>query len=84
MCGEKNSCKACASEKKILQTSVGLTSVYDSYNLLLKLDKLGFQLSKQGRQELPGLKLQSMIVILDKLWFQPSKQGRQEFPGLKL
>ena len=66
MCGGKNSCKACASEKKFCR-QVGLTSVYDSYNLLLKLDKLGFQLSTQGRQELPGLKLQSMIVILDKL-----------------
>ena len=40
---------------------MGLTSVYDSYNLLLKLDKLGFQPSKQGRQELPGLILQCMV-----------------------
>ena len=31
------------------------TSVNDRWNLLLKLDKLGFKLSKQGRQELPGL-----------------------------
>ena len=38
------------------------TSVYHSYYLLLKLDKLGFQPSKQGRQELPGLIFQSMIV----------------------
>ena len=53
MCGEKNSCKACASEKKILQTSVGLTSVYDSYSLLLKLDKLGFQLSKKRETGAP-------------------------------
>ena len=37
------------------------TSVNDRWNLLLKLDKLGFQPSKQGRQELPGLMLQSMI-----------------------
>ena len=37
------------------------TSVNDRWNLLLKLDKLGFQPSKQGRQELPGLILQSMI-----------------------
>ena len=37
------------------------TSVYDSWNILLQLDKLGFQPSKQGRQELPGLILQSMI-----------------------
>ena len=37
------------------------TSVNDRWNLLLKLDKLGFQPSKQGRQELPGLLLQSMI-----------------------
>ena len=36
------------------------TSVNDRWNLLLKLDKLGFQPSKQGRQELPGLILQSM------------------------
>ena len=38
-------------------------SVYHSYHLLLKLDKLGFQPSKQGREELPGLILQSLIVI---------------------
>ena len=37
------------------------TSVNDRLNLLLKLDRLGFQPSKQGRQELPGLILQSMI-----------------------
>ena len=37
------------------------TSVNDRWKLLLKLDKLGFQPSKQGRQELPGLILQSMI-----------------------
>ena len=37
------------------------TSVNDRWNLLLKLDKLGFKASKQGRQELPGLILQSMI-----------------------
>ena len=37
------------------------TSVNDRWNLLLKIDKLGFQPSKQGRQELPGLILQSMI-----------------------
>ena len=37
------------------------TSVNDRWNLLLKLDKLGFQPSKQGRQELPGLILQSII-----------------------
>ena len=36
------------------------TSVNERWNLLLKLDKLGFQPSKQGRQELPGLILQSM------------------------
>ena len=39
------------------------TSVYNSYYLLLILEKLGFEPSKQGRQELPGLKLQSIIVI---------------------
>ena len=37
------------------------TSVNDRWNLLLKLEKLGFKPSKQGRQELPGLILQSMI-----------------------
>ena len=37
------------------------TSVNDRWNLLLKLDKLGFKPSKQGKQELPGLILQSMI-----------------------
>ena len=37
------------------------TSVNDRWNLLLKLDKLGFQPGKQGRQELPGLLLQSII-----------------------
>ena len=37
------------------------TSVNDRWNLLLKLDKLGFKPSKQGRQELPGLTLQSVI-----------------------
>ena len=37
------------------------TSVNDRWNLLLKLDKLGFKPSKQGRQELPGLLLQSMV-----------------------
>ena len=33
------------------------TSVNDRWNLLVKLDKLGFKPSKQGRQELPGLVL---------------------------
>ena len=33
------------------------TSVNDRWNLLLKLDKLGFKPSKLGRQELPGLVL---------------------------
>ena len=37
------------------------TSVNDRWNLRLKLDRLGFQPRKQGRQELPGLILQSMI-----------------------
>ena len=36
------------------------TSVNDRWNLLLKLDRLGFEPSKQGRQELPGLVLQCM------------------------
>ena len=43
------------------------TSVYHSYYLLLKLDKLGFQPSKQEREELPGLILQSMIVITNTI-----------------
>ena len=37
------------------------TSVSDRWMLLLRLDQLGFKPSKQGRQELPGLILQSMI-----------------------
>ena len=37
------------------------TSVNDRRNLLVKLDKLGLKPSKQARQELPGLILQSMI-----------------------
>ena len=37
-------------------------SVYDSLNLLLKLNKLGFQSSKQWRLELPALIFQSMLV----------------------
>ena len=37
------------------------SSVNDRWKLLLKLDKLGFKLRKQGRRELPGLILQSMI-----------------------
>ena len=40
------------------------TSVYHSYYLPLKLEKLRLQLSKQLRQELPGLILQSLIVLL--------------------
>ena len=62
--------------------------VYYSLNLVLKLDKLGFQPSKQGRLELPGLIFQSMIfdiflvLKLCKLGFKPSKRGRQELPGL--
>ena len=38
------------------------TSVNDRWNLVLKQDKLGFKPSKQGREELPGLTLQSMIA----------------------
>ena len=37
------------------------TSVNDRWKLLLKLDKLGFKPSKQGRQEFPGLILHSMM-----------------------
>ena len=53
-------------------------SVYYSLNLLLKLDKLGFQPIKQGRLKLPGLIYQSIIVDilvlkLYKLGFKPSK-----------
>ena len=38
-----------------------VTSVSDRWNLLLILDKLGFKPSNEGRQELPGLILQSMV-----------------------
>ena len=41
-------------------------SVNNRWNLLLKVDKLGFQPRKQGRQELPGLILQS---IIDKTYY---------------
>ena len=58
-------------------------------NLLLKLDQLGFQPSKQERLELSGLTFQSIIVSnlllkLDKLGFQTSKReiSRQELSGL--
>ena len=37
------------------------TLVNNRSNVLLILDKLGFQPSKQGRQELPELILQSII-----------------------
>ena len=37
------------------------TSVNDRWNLLLRLDKLGFKPSKEGRQELLALILQLMI-----------------------
>ena len=37
------------------------TSVKDRWKLLLKVVKLGFKPSKQLRQEVPGLILQSMI-----------------------
>ena len=37
------------------------TSVNDRWNLLLRLDQLGFKPSKQGNQELSGLILQLMI-----------------------
>ena len=43
------------------------TSVYHSYYLLLKQDKLGFQPSKQRRHELPGLNFQSIIVITNTI-----------------
>ena len=39
------------------------TSVYHSYYLLLKLERLGLQPSKQCSQELPRLILQSIVVI---------------------
>ena len=42
------------------------TSVYNSYYLLLKLDKLGFQPSKQGRQELPSLRRRTPNCICPK------------------
>ena len=59
--------------------------VYNSLNLLLKLDKLGFQPSKQGRLELRYISVyDSWILVLKlyKLGFKPSKRGRQELPGL--
>ena len=59
--GKKFVQSLCLRKKKFCR-QVDLTSVYDGYNLLLKLDKLGFQPSKQGRQEFPGLKIQSIIV----------------------
>ena len=37
-------------------------SVYDSYTLVLNLNKLGFQPSKQGRQEIPRLIFQSILA----------------------
>ena len=39
------------------------TLVYHGCCLLLKLEKLGLQCSKQMSQELPGLILQSIVVI---------------------
>ena len=50
-----------AQQARETRTPLTDTSVNDRWNLLLKLEKLGFQPSKQGRQELPGLILQSMI-----------------------
>ena len=63
------------------------SSVNDSKNLLLKLDKLGFEPSKQERQELPGTIFSVydtyiLLLNLDKLGFQPSKQERLELPRL--
>ena len=37
------------------------TSVNDRWNLVLRLDQLGFKPSKEGREELPGLIRQLMI-----------------------
>ena len=42
------------------------TSVYCNYYLLLKVDKLGFQPSKQGRQELPSLRRRTPNCICPK------------------
>ena len=39
------------------------TSVYPSYYLLLKLENLGLQPSKQWSHELAGLILRSIVVI---------------------
>ena len=56
-------------------------------NLVLKLNKPGFQPRKHERQELLGLIHQSMIhsqnllLKLDNLGFQPSKEGGQKLPG---
>ena len=74
-------CKTGIQTQQALETRAPGTdiSVCDGQNLLLKPDKLGFQPSKQGGQELPGLIFRSRIVKsllnLDKLGFQPSKMG---------
>ena len=60
-------------------------SVYYGLNLLLKLDKLGFKPSKQGRLELRYISVyDSWILVLKlyKLGLKPSKRGRQELPRL--
>ena len=53
-------------------------------SLLLQLNKLGFQLRKQERQELSELLIHSsnLLLKLDKLGFQPRKQERLELSGL--
>ena len=58
-----------------------LQSIIDE-TYILKLSKLGFQPSKQGREELPELILQSIIdetyiLKLSKMGFQPMKQARE-------
>ena len=50
-----------AQQKRETRAPCTDTSVNDRWNLVLKLDKVVFKPSKQGRQELPGLILQSMI-----------------------
>ena len=47
-----------------METGTPWTDISVNYglNLLLKLDKLGFESSKQERQELPGTIFQSMIL----------------------
>ena len=51
----------CKQQTRETEAPWTVTSFCDSWNIVLKLDNLGIQPSKQGRQELPGLLVQSMI-----------------------